>query len=381
MPNERFEKAVDEANDRIDLMAERAHREGGEPRIPDGDRILIRIFPYFVAFCLVVWLVWLVFFGDGTLAQAIEILCLSFTMFFAVLGVPCALMMGRGAFSGWYLLGIAVLLSLVLWVFELFTGINYFYTAIVDMLYAIGVELEEAAEEVVGFLGTLAVMLFTPIGVTSVISAYLRRYIPSVLAAMSRHARDGTRGKAERFFMVPDIVDVQEVVLEEPAKARRFDLGNMISITTYLFILGLLISSYIFVNPYFLDVMDWKTMLAVTLMLSMFTPALILPWEIFRGLGAKVKSEAHRDYYIWRGAKSRLFSTFLALGVFMMMFLLSVYLGYEVVSILQNYASFLIPLLATSVMYGTVYTNNFEAEDRRVIKERFEEAKCRDAGS
>ncbi len=151
------------------------------------------------------------------------------------------------------------------------------------------------------------------------------------------------------------------------------DFRTGLSITAYLFILGLFISSYLFLNPYFLDVMTWQTMLAVMLMLSMFTPALILPWQIFRTIGAKVESSAPRDYYLWIGARSKLFTTFAALGAIMMMFLISVYFGNDIATNLETYLDFLIPLLATSVMYGSLYANNFERADRDAICERFAE--------
>lgn len=121
--------------------------------------------------------------------------------------------------------------------------------------------------------------------------------------------------------------------------------------------------------------MGWHTMLAVTMMLSMFTPALILPWFIVRSIGAKVRSDAPRDYYLWIGARKRLFSTFAALGVFMMMFVLSVYLGNSVSEIILTYVSFLVPLFATSVVYGAIYTNNFDSQVCESICENFEEGK------
>ena len=116
-------------------------------------------------------------------------------------------------------------------------------------------------------------------------------------------------------------------------------------------------------------------MLAVTMMLSMFTPALIIPWMIVRSVGAKARSDAPRDYYLWKGARSRLFSTFVALGVFMMMFVLSVYLGNSVTEIIRSYLSFLVPLLATSVVYAAIYVNNFDTNVCESICEKFEEGK------
>lgn len=368
---ERIEEAVESASDVVDQAALRRTRPSKE-EVRDIGGSITRGFPYFVGACLVIWLIALLFMDTYTVPKAIELLCLSFTFCFALLGMYCSVFMPRGIFPFWCVSAYALILTVILWLFNYYTGDNYYAIAISDILSAIGIDLSDAAGTVIGFLGTFAVMLFTSIGVTTVISAQLRKYIPSVLAMMNIHAKEGIRAKAEWFFMIPDIVDVQEVVLELPETRHVYDFRRAVSISTYLFMLGLLVSSYLFVNPYFLEVMSWKTMLAITLMLSMFTPALILPWQIFRSIGAKAKTEAHRDYYLWLGAKNRLFTTFTAMGVFMMMFLLSVYLGNDALSIIKNYIMFLVPLLLTSVMYGGLYCNNFERIDRESISDEFE---------
>ena len=372
MKRDRIDSAVDGFADRLDAAAEGMGRDGdGEPRIASGETKIARGFPYFVVVALLIWLAAAIYLGEFTIPGLIELLCLSFVFCFAILGVPCSLMMSKGVFPGWMIVLFAAALSLLLWVCGAIFGDFSFLVAVSDMLGAIGIELHGLTREIVCFLATYAVVLFTSIGVTSVISSYLRIYMPNVFSSMASHAREGKRGKAERFFMVPDIIDVRSVELD-PRGEHAFDLGRAVSISTYLFMLGLLVSSYLFVNPYFLEVMDWKTMLSITLMLSMFTPALILPWQIVRCVGARVTSDAPRDYYLWEGAKHRLFTTFATLGAFMMMFLLSVYLGNDVERIIVNYLSFLIPLLVTSVMYGFLYANNFENTDRRMICEGFE---------
>ena len=375
---ERLEEAMESANKAFDQVALRnpQSKRGSDGR--DMSNSITRIFPFFVVFVIVLWFCVLVYMKANSIPKAIEILCLSFTFCFAVLGAFCSRHASKGIFPFWMLTLYALVLTAVLWLFNNVVGENYYANAITDMLGAIGIRLPEICDAVVGFLGTFAVMLFTSIGVTAVISSYLRKYIPSVLESMNDHARKGTRCKSEKFFLVPEIIDVREVVLEPPATDHIYDFRRSLSITTYLFVLGLLVSSYLFVNPYFLDVMSWKTMLAITLMLSMFTPSLILPWQIFRSIGAKVKSEAHRDYYLWIGAKNRLFTTFTALGVFMMMFLLSVYLGNDASKIVMNYLMFLVPLLITSMMYGFLYCNNFEKEDREKISACFDEMRTGD---
>ena len=129
------------------------------------------------------------------------------------------------------------------------------------------------------------------------------------------------------------------------------------------------------INPLFLDVMSWKTMLSIMLMLSMFVPVLVVPWQLVEDLGAKVRSDAPRDYYLYVGAKKRLFSTFAALGVFMMMFVLSLYFGNDVLDILKNYLYYLIPLVFTSAMYAFIYSNNFHEAMKLTIQARFEDYK------
>lgn len=375
MKDGRFESAIESAEDRVNRAATRRPRRERGPYIEGGEEFVRRVFPWFLAVCVAVWIAGMLFIGVYTLAKAIEVLCLSFTLCFGVLGFPCALMMPRGAFSGWALALLALGLTCLLWLSSYVVGDFYIAQSIHNVLAALGVELSGAADEAVGFLGTFATILFAPIGVTSVVSAYMRRYTPDVLTTMSRHAERGVRGRSERFFDIPDVIDVERVVLDPPEVKGAVDVRTGLSISAYLFMLGLLVSSYLFLNPYFLNVMMPQTMLAVMLMLSMFTPALILPWQIFRTVGAKVESSAPRDYYLWIGARSRLFTTFAALGVFMMMFLISVYFGNDILSILETYAAFLVPLLVTSVMYGSLYANNFERADREAICERFSETR------
>lgn len=367
MKKDRVLNAVENASSRVDAAID---RHAGEPRVqtaPDNSGAILRFFPYFVLVCIGLWIFVTIHNASYSVPKLVETLCLSFTFCFAIIGVPLALRLPKGVLSSWHLLAFAMVVTCILWILGSLYGNLYFSYAIGEILNAIGIELTGWTEIIVGFLGTLAVMLFTPIAVVSVISAYLCRYIPSVIHGMNRNAKEGRRGKAEKFFMVPDVLDVKEVVLDPEVTAHKFDLRGFLEIALYLFALGMLISSYLFVNPYFLEEMSWKTMLAIMMMLAMFTPALMLPWQIFRNIGAKVRTDAPRDYYLWKGAKNRLFTTFFALGAFMMMFILSLYLGTDVFRIIANYVSFLLPLAMTSVMYALVYTNNFTDHDRMSI--------------
>lgn len=370
----------EDINERVDHAAERLQpKRDAIKQVPDRDTRLIRMFPYFVAMCLVIWLCAFIYVGEFSFSKLVELLCLVFVACFAILGVPCLIMMDRGVFNNWVLFALAVVLSGLMWVSGIFQGEVYYANVVNDIMGALGFYFNDYIEFVIGFSATLALVYFTAIGVLSVISAYMRQYMSRVFLSMQSRAGTGHRGKAEKFFMVPDIIDVDEVILEPEKDPHTFHFSSAVSLWAYLFILGLLVSSYLFVNPLLIQELGESTMLAVMLMLSMFTPALVLPWIIVRTVGAKVRSSATRDYYLWIGARKRLFTTFMTLGVFMMMFILSVYLGANAVDILMNYVSFLIPLFATSAMYAGLYVNNFEKPVCDQICERFERGKRRDS--
>ncbi len=363
---------LDEINEIIDRAADRmpGRREPPKER-EEFNRGLLRSFPYFVVICILVWMIVIFLQGTFTFSRLIEVLCLVFVTAFAILGVSCMYHSEKGVFSLWAMFAFAILMTLVLWAADVVTDQVYYAEAVSGMFGCLGIRLSQGAELLLGFLALLCVMSFTSMGVISVVSAYMRKYMPTVFLAMQAHADKGTRGKAERFFMVPDVIDVKEVIMEPVRNPYKFDLRMSLSISVYLFLLGLMISSYIFLNPLLINVLGWKTMLAIMLMLSMFTPALLLPWQIVRGVGAKVTSDAPRDYYLWKGAKSRLFSTFATLGAFMMMLILSLYLGNDVRDIICTYISFSVPLLVISLVYGSLYTNSFHESVRDSICEGF----------
>ena len=366
-------------NERIDHAAERLPpKRDAIRKVPGRDQLLIKIFPYFVVACLIIWVCGMLYV-EFSFSNLVEVLCLVFVTCFAVLGVPCLIMMDRGVFNNWAVFIFAVLMAGMMWLSGIFMGEVYFAEAIFDMMGVLGIYLDDISQFFLGFGATIAIVYFTSIGVLSVISAYMRQYMSRVFLSIQSRAGTGRRGKAEKFFMVPDIIDVEEVVLEPERDSHRFHFSSAFTLWIYLFMLGILISSYIFVNPLLIEELGEYTMLAVTLMLSMFTPALVLPWIIVKSVGAKIRSSAPRDYYLWIGARSRLFTTFMALGVFMMMFVLSVYLGTNAADIVMNYVSFLVPLFATSAVYAALDVNNFETSVCEQICEEFEKGKRRDS--
>ncbi len=367
---------IEEFNEIIDKAADRlpSSREPSKERDVFG-RKLLRAFPYFVVICIFFWTIIIFQQGEFTFSRMVEVLCLVFVAGFAILGVPCIYYAEKGVFSMWASFAFTIMMTCIMWISGKAMGHVYCEDAVEGVFLYLGISLSDNADFVLGFLAMLCILFFTSMGVTSVVCAYMKRYIPEVFLSMQKHAVRGTRRKAERFFMVPDIIDAKEIVVEPMRNPYKFDARASLSISFYMFLLGLMLSSYIFLNPLLINVLGWRTMLAIMLMLSMFTPALLLPWQIVRGVGAKVRSDAPRDYYLWKGAKTRLFSAFATLGAFMMMLILTLYLGNNILDIVRVYLSFLVPLLVISVTYGALYTNTFHASVRDSICESFNEKK------
>lgn len=377
MKDGRLKDGLDSINDRIDHLAEKVSPEmrsifmHSERR----DLTITRNFPFFILACVVLWIFVIMYLGDYSFPKLLENLCLVFVVMFALIGTLFFRMLNMGTFPRWSLLFGSLIISSIIWWSEVHFENMVYADAVDAVLSVLHMDLSDDMVVVLGFLVLFYITLFTTVGVLSVTSAYLRIYLARVFATMDSHAVDGIRGKAESFFMVPDIIDPKEVVIEPKINVHRFNFRVFLRMFLYTLVLGMMISSYLFINPLFLDVMSWKTMLSIMLMLSMFVPVLVVPWQLVEDLGAKVRSDAPRDYYLYVGAKKRLFSTFAALGVFMMMFVLSLYFGNDVLDILKNYLYYLIPLVFTSAMYAFIYSNNFHEAMKLTIQARFEDYK------
>ncbi|MBQ8180304.1 MAG: hypothetical protein IJ026_07740 [Candidatus Methanomethylophilaceae archaeon] len=370
---EMVERGIDSVNDRVDgFTGRRGSGDWRDRLVPESqDRMILRMFPYFLMGCILCWIMVMFYVEEVTVSSMIVNLCLVFVIAFSLLGLVLFPIMPRGPFPKVYMVLSAIVLSAVLWFFGTMMDFLVYANVVSATLDFFGVTVPETVFKALTFSLTLVVIMLTPVGVLTVTMAYLRVYLVQVFRTMNQHAAEGVRGKAESFFGIPDIIDVEAIHLEPRTTHHGFDLRAAVSLFFYMMVLGVLVSSYLFLNPYFLGAMGWKVMLSTMLMLSMFVPVLIIPWMIVRDLGAKASSSAPRDYDLFNGAKTKLFYTFAGLGVFMMMFLLSMYFGFEIGYILRNYTLYLVPLTVSTVFYSFLYTNNYLHTLKMGIVERF----------
>lgn len=339
----------------------------------EQDRKITKRFPYFIGVSLIIWLIITYLRGEVSFEYCILYLCFSFIMCFTVLGMYCFFRMDHGPVPKTVIAVNAMVLSIVMVLFGELTNNLDFVTIFANLLNWFGFRPDYSLLLIISIVGVMAVVLFATSGVLFIISAYLRRYIPSLFVGLIKDAHAGERGPIESFFMVPDIIDVKDVVLEPEIDYHRLNSEMMFDIMAYICLIGVLISSYLFLNPLFLETMEPENMLSIMFMLSVFVPSLIFPWMVVKYMGAQAVSEAPRPYYLWNGAKRRLFGSFLTLGAFLMLFLLSLYFGYDIVDIFMKYVYLLVPMAGVAWMFALIYANNYSNTVNVSIFSRYNE--------
>ena len=369
---------LEAANETVDSIVSRypPAEEGSIRSLSNETELrILKVFPYIVVASVIMWLAVLVINGDYSFGYMIMDLCLVFVFVFTLIGMALLPFMHRGPFPMPFVVAVAVVLAALQFIVGSLAGIETYTVTVGKILGALGIHLDDWLLSTVTLVSIFFVTFFTTLGVLSITVSYLRVELAKVFLAMEKHAVNGERGKAEKFFQVPDIIDVKEVVLEPEIDTHTFDLKLMLDMAKYNVIFGIIVSSYLFINPLFLETVDLKVLLSMMVLLSMFMPVLVISWISMRTVGAKVLSDAPRPFELWTGAKNKLLGSFIALGAFAVMLWLSLYYGHSILDIISLYASFSIPLIFISLMYSFMFVNNFGESLKVSVLRRFIEGK------
>lgn len=132
-------------------------------------------------------------------------------------------------------------------------------------------------------------------GVMEVIHVKLGTDYHRVLLSIMSPADGRLKRTSMKLFQVPDIIEVEEVTLD-PNIPSRFDIAIFKKTIRSVLFVGLVVSSYLFLNPVFLESIPLHEMMVIILLLSLFIPALVLPYIVTMNLRAKVVSKGNRPY-------------------------------------------------------------------------------------
>jgi len=168
----------------------------------------------------------------------------------------------------------------------------------------------------------------------------------------------GLRGR-QKYFQIPYIIDVDEVVLEPEVDDKVFQKNVFKRMFGYEVIAGLIIASYLFLNPVFLKTIDFGEMMAIIMLITPFISAILVPISIVRSLGATAHSKGNRPFVIWKGMKEKFFHPAFYVALFLTLLWISIYTQMDGLRIIVHYAGYLVFLIFLSGMVSFVYVNVF----------------------
>ncbi len=187
-----------------------------KPRHEKLDAIIITYFPLVILSCLLTVGILSTEHSASTTYDILYWLCVGFVVGFVALGVLCAFFMDSPMIKYRYVVPVLILLPIIL-SYALFYiyGKGFAPNLFISRFYFFMGDGEVTVRTMLaGFYVIETTVLFVAIAVSSVISAYFRRYFSRLmLGLVSRDPESKTKKIALWLFDVPDIIDVKDVVL------------------------------------------------------------------------------------------------------------------------------------------------------------------------
>ncbi|MCL2032545.1 MAG: hypothetical protein FWG96_04690 [Methanomassiliicoccaceae archaeon] len=323
------------------------------------DRLITGIFPYFLVICSVFTIILTIYLENYSFTGILFGICLGFALGFLMLGMACVFLSDRGVITWKYVVPIVSLLPALVAVILSIVGSDIGFNEFIVKYFDVFGENTDLVALMVSTYSITLMTFFVAYGVVSVIVGYFRSYFYRILRALERPPEERKNHVPEWLFQIPEIIDIKTIEFEPDADDEKFNTKLFLNTAFSLFALGIVICSYIFINPLFLQIIPSEDMLLIGMLLSLFISPLVIPWSIVKSIGAKVTSDAPRDFYLWKGMRGRLYQGFFAVTFFMMLLTLSVYLGMDFMRILNTYLGYVAFMGIVSMITSFVYVNTY----------------------
>jgi hypothetical protein len=330
-----------------------------ETRHDKLDKLITKIFPAFVVICAVLTILLIIFLGNYSFPGILFGICLGYVLGFTALGMACVILSDKGVITRKYVVPSVFIIPALVAVLFFYVGSGIGFNEFIVKYFDIFGRNTDFASLLISVYSMTLMIVFVAYGVVSVIVGYFRSYFYRVLRSLEYPPEKRKNRIPEWLFQIPDIIDVKSIELEPDIDDERFNFKLFTSTAFSLFVLGIVICSYIFVNPLFLQTIPFEEMLLIGTLLSLFISPLVIPWSIVKSVGAKVTSDAPRDFYLWKGMRGRLYQGFFAITFFMMLLTLSVYMGMDFSRIATTYLGYVAFMGIISLITSFVYVNTY----------------------
>jgi len=341
------------------------------------DKLITKIFPPFMVVCALFTLFLIIYLDNYTFPGVLFGICLGFVLGFTALGMACVFLSDRGVIAPTYVVPaiaiIPALAAFVLYQVGSDIGFNEFIVKYFDIFG----KNTDLASILISVYSITLMLFFVAYGVVSVIVGFFRSYFYRVLRSLEYPPEKRKNRIPEWLFQIPDIIDVRSVELEPDTDDDKFNFELFVNTAVSIFVLGLVICSYIFINPLFLQIIPFEEMLVIGMLLSLFISPLVIPWSIVKSIGAKITSDAPRDFYLWKGMRGRLYQGFFTVTFFMMLLTLSVYMGMDFSRIATTYLGYVTFMGIVSAVTSFVYVNTYYKGFKNGIVKSYVRSKVR----
>lgn len=346
------------------------------------DGFILRIFPYFVIIVALFGIaLFFVSWGSHTnLGHFLYSLAVAYTAGFIILGFPVALLSNDAVIKNHIVIPVfffmATILGLIFWYLAEpnVYGLNRFISGFYWFVNRSGLDYS-LETTLVGIYVLLIVCLLASYGVISVIVAYFRKYYARILLSLERNDSSRLCVSARKWFGIPSVIDVDEVRLESPECKEHFSRMLFFRVFGYELIIGLVIASYLFLNPVFLQTIQYGEMMVLIMLLSLFVSVFVIPVSILHSLGATAHSKGNRPFPIWEGMKNRMFHPAFYVTLFFTLLWISLYTQMDSFRILTHYVGYLVFMGFLAALVTFIYLNAFYIPFKKGIVDRFNESK------
>ena len=319
---------------------------------------------------------------DRTFGYLLYCICCSYAAGFCILGIPTIMFRRTSLFPRWKIVIIVGLLTLVaaflFW--EVFSdnpeSPNGFVAGFMYVFVWTTTLDPSFLTVTLGMFMMMGIITTATYGVLEVLSVLLGKDFHRVLLSLTRPEDSKLKRRSLKLFQVPDIVDVYDVRLH-PCVSEGFDYDLFRHLIRYVLVIGLVIASYLFLNPVFLQYIPIQDMMLILVLLSIFVMVLIVPVSLTRTLGAEAESAGNRPFVLWKGMKNKLFHPGFYFLLFLTLLWVCLFTGEDLVRIFVSYIGFVIFLILTSILVSFIYVNSFSPDLNTIVADNFEEAKSK----
>lgn len=361
------------------MMRESNETIGDEnPRHKRLDAFIVRYFPLVIVFCLILVAAFSVVNSISEIHEILYNICIGFVSGFVILGIICLFFIDKPVVKYRYFVPVLILGPIIFSGIMFYRhGVDFSPTAFISQFYLFfkGGEVNFGTLLMGCYVIELTIITVAA-AVSSVISAYFRKYFSKILIGPIKNNPNKLVIKVSNWlFDIPEVLDIHDVVLEPEADDEKFNVRVFYEMMSGIIVSGLAICSFIFLSPYFVNEMPIEVMLMVSVFLSLFIAALIVPWHIVRCIGVKAKSDAPRDVYLWNGMRRRLTTSAVVVMFFLLLFMMLAYLKMDLAKVFIIYASYLAFIVVISALYSFMYVNSFYRRFKNGMIESFDREK------